>query len=368
MPLRILHIIATLDRAGAEKQLALLAAGLPRDRFDVHVCALTRGGPLEAELRAAEIPVNVIGKRFKFDPFAFVRLRRHIRRLRPDIVQTWMFTANSYGITAAKSEGVKHILSGERCVDRWKSGWQLSLDRHLSRWVEATIVNSSSVRDFYIARGLPAEKFIVIPGGGPSSRPSDVPRESLLDELDIPRDAWLIGAIGRLWPQKRIKDLIWAADLAHLLHEKAMLVVLGDGPERAMLERFTRLIEAQGHVRFLGHRDDVWRIIPHLDVLWLGSQYEGLSNSVMEAMAAGVPVVASDIPEMRELVIDGETGFLVPIGGRAARVRATDKIIGDEKFARRLGESARGRAAEKFSVERMIRSHANLYEEIAGKK
>ena len=115
-----------------------------------------------------------------------------------------------------------------------------------------------------------------------------------------------------------MKDLIWAADLLRVLHDNLRLLVIGDGPERSMLERFASLASDLDHIRFLGHRDDVWRIMPHLDVLWNGSGYEGQSNAVMEAMAAGVPVVASDIPANRELVVHGETGFLVPIAGRAA--------------------------------------------------
>ena len=95
--IRLLLIIPTLDRCGAEKQLTLLATGLPRDRFEVHVCALTRGGPLLADLEQAGIPVTVIGKSWKIDPMAYGRLRKHIAQLQPDIVHTWLFAANAYG-------------------------------------------------------------------------------------------------------------------------------------------------------------------------------------------------------------------------------------------------------------------------------
>jgi hypothetical protein len=100
MPHRILEILPTLDRSGAEKQLLLLAAGLPRDEFEVHVCALTRGGPLWPEFQAAGVPVTVLGKAWKFDPVALWRLRQFVRRLRPDLVHTWIFAANAYGRVA----------------------------------------------------------------------------------------------------------------------------------------------------------------------------------------------------------------------------------------------------------------------------
>jgi hypothetical protein len=106
-----------------------LACGLPRDEFDVHVAVLTRTGPLEEQLGQAGVPVTLIGKRWKIDPGAYWRLRRHIRQLQPDIVHTWLFAANAYGRQAAMSAGVKHIVAGERCVDPWKGPVQLSIDR-----------------------------------------------------------------------------------------------------------------------------------------------------------------------------------------------------------------------------------------------
>jgi len=363
---RILHIIPTFDRAGAEKQLLMLAPGLAREGFDVHVCALTRGGPLAAEFRAAGIPTKIIGKRLKADPVALARLARHIARLRPDLVHTWIFAAGSYGRVAARAVGVKHIVAGEYCVDRWKSTWQWIVDRRLARQTERYVVNSAAIRDYCANHGLPAEKFTVIDNGVEPARASDVSRCQLLDELKCPADARLIGVVGRLWPQKRVKDLIWAADLLRVLHDNLRLLVVGDGPERSTLERFARLASDLDHIRFLGHRDDVWRIVPHLDVFWNGSGYEGQPNAVMEAMAAAVPVVASDIPGNRELVVHGETGFLVPIAGRAARARATDQIFNDAALAARLGAGAKQRMAEHFSVEKNVRRHVEMYRELLG--
>jgi glycosyltransferase involved in cell wall biosynthesis len=363
---RILHIIPTFDRAGAEKQLLMLAPGLAREGFDVHVCALTRGGPLAAEFRAAGIPTKIIGKRLKADPVALARLARHIARLRPDLVHTWIFAAGSYGRVAARAVGVKHIVAGEYCVDRWKSTWQWIVDRRLARQTERYVVNSAAIRDYCADHGLPAEKFTVIDNGVEPARASDVSRCQLLDELKCPADARLIGVVGRHWPQKRVKDLIWAADLLRVLHDNLRLLVVGDGPERSTLERFARLASDLDHIRFLGHRDDVWRIVPHLDVFWNGSGYEGQPNAVMEAMAAAVPVVASDIPGNRELVVHGETGFLVPIAGRAARARATDQIFNDAALAARLGAGAKQRMAEHFSVEKNVRRHVEMYRELLG--
>jgi glycosyltransferase involved in cell wall biosynthesis len=363
---RILHIIPTLDRGGAEKLLLLLARGLPRDRFDVHVCALERGGPLRAEFHEAGIPTTVIGKRWRVDPLAYTRLVRYIGRLQPDLVHTWIFSAGAYGRAAARAVGVKRLVAGEYCVDRWKSAWQWTVDRYLARCTHRFVTNSPAVRDYCAAHRLPTRWFEVIPNGIPPARESDISRAELLRQLELPADARLIGAVSQLRPQKRVKDLIWAADLLRVLHDNLRLLVIGDGPERSTLERFARLASDLDHIRFLGHRDDVWRILPHLDVFWNGSEYEGQPVAVMEAMATGVPVVASDIPGNRELVVHGETGYLVPIAGRAARARATDAILKDEALSKRLGAGGWQRMLDHFSVEENIRRHVEMYEELLG--
>jgi len=362
---RLLLIIPTLDRCGAEKQLTLLASGLPREKFDVHVCALTRGGPLLETLQEHEVPVTVIGKSWKIDPAAYWRLRRYIRQLSPDIVHTWIFAANAYGRQAAFGTGVKHVLAGERCVDPWKRWHELAIDRLLARRTRRIVTNSSGVRDFYVQHGIPQGKFAVIPNGIlPFSPPTSMSREELLDELGLPADARLIGAINRLWPQKRIKDLIWAADLLKCIRDDAHLLIIGDGPQRWRLERYRDQVEIGDRVHFLGERDDVPRLLPHFDCLWLGSAYEGQSNAIMEAMSAGIPVVATDIPGNRDLVVHEETGCLVPLGDRASLAQRTNILLDDTELATRFGEAAKKRMLEEFSVEKMIHRHVELYQQI----
>ncbi len=373
MPHRILQIIPSLDRSGAEKQMLLLSTRLPRDEFEVHVCALTRGGPLVDDLRAAGIPVTVIGKRWKFDPLAYWRLEQHVRRLKPDLVQTWLFAGNAYGRAAALCSGVPVIVASERCVDPWKQGYQHAIDRHLARRTAALVVNSPGVRDFYQRHGIPPTLFRIIPNGVELSQASLRPqktgsREALLAELGLPAQSRLIAAVGRLWPQKRVKDLIWATDLLRVMRDDVHLLVIGDGPQRAALQRYRHLCRMDDHVHFLGLRDDVPSLLPHCDLLWLASQYEGLPNVVLEAMAAGIPVVATNIPGTRDLVVPSETGYLVSVGQRAEFARWANKLLDDPELAQRLGAAGRARVVESFSVEAMTERFAVLYRELLQSK
>ena len=327
---------------------------------------MSSGGPLEAELRRAGVPVSVIGKRWPADPLALRRLVQHVARLKPDLVHAWTFAANAYAYVAARACGVRHVIVAQRCVDAWKGWAELAVDRRLARKCDRMVANSPGVRDFYLRHGLPAEKMCVIPNGALPAPASETTRGQLLAELGLPEQSRLVGLVGPLWPQKRVKDAIWAADLLKVIRDDVHLLVIGDGPHRDRLLRFRDQVVIADKVHFLGSRSDVPRWMPHFDVFWSTSGYEGQSNAIMEAMAAGVPVVASDIPGNRDLVAPGVTGYLVRVGHRAGFARWTNQLLDDAALRHRLGEAGRQRIGREFGVEQMVSRYVELYGEVLG--
>ncbi len=361
---RILHLIDSLDRSGTAGQLLLLAQGLAEKGFDVHVASLDGGRSGSDEFSAAGIPVTRFDCRWPIDPIAFVRFQRLLFSLRPELVHTWDVDAGVHGRIAARMAGVRRFLASYHRMDRALDAWDWFLERRLAQFTDRLIVSSRWMRDTCVQHGLPAGKLVLIEPGVPPGRASDLSRDELLRELRLPAGARLIGVVDRLEPASRVKDLIWAADLLRVLHDNLRLLVIGDGPLRSQLEEYARMASDLEHIQFLGERADAWRILPHLDVLWNASENAGPSASILQAMAAGVAVVASDTPSNRELVIENETGYLIPPGiraGRAARARHTDRIFSDAALASKLAAASRLRAANYFSSMPMLEHFKELY-------
>ncbi len=368
--IKVSLLIPTLDQSGAEKQLTLLATSLPRDEFDVQVIALTRGGPYAEVLQQHDIPVTILKKRFKFDPLAYRALKKTLQQQQPDILHTWLFAANSYGRMAVKrlsaSQKTPRVLVSERCVDSWKSNWQHNVDRRLLPQTSLLVGNSQGVVDFYRDKGVPDALLRVVPNGIvlPDTTVNETVRSQLYQEHDIPPNARLIAFVGRLARQKRVEDLLWALQLIRQMNEDIVLLVIGDGPERAKLEQLAHKYTVTPNVRFLGHRTDVDQLFPLFEVFQLASDFEGQSNSIMEAMSYGIPVVASDIPPNRELVVHGETGFLTSVGDSTGFAQFAERILADPQLAKDLGNAARKRMQEEFSVDKMVEGYARLYREV----
>ena len=261
--------------------------------------------------------------------------------------------------------GVPVVVVAEMAVDLWKGWANRSVDRWLSDWCDRLVGNSHAVTEFYQQVGVPRGKLATIYSGAEDELPPHVDPAAIRADLGFPADAPLILFAGRLAAQKRVDDLLKALDLLQYAEPAGGTIVVGDGPLRDDLEEKARAYHLEGHVRFLGHRDDVPRLMAASNLVVLPSAYEGLPNVVLEAMRFRKPVVASAAPGTTEIVIDGQTGLLVPIGNPPLLARALRDVIRDPAMASRFGEAGRATAEARFRVDTMVAQFADLYEELA---
>ena len=309
--------------------------------------------------------MTVLHKRYRFDPFARSRLAKCLRTIKPDVVHSFLFAGNAYTRLVAGRTDKPKVICSERCVDSWKSGWQLWLDRKLISRTHKLLANSQAVADFYAEQRIPRDLMRVIPNGVVDAGPAgDEDRRALREELGLSADAKLVVFAGRLAKQKRVHDLVWAFQLLRQTIDNTHMLICGDGPERWRVEQRIEHFEIPHLVKLLGHREDAARIVRACDAFWLGSDFEGMSNSLTEAMMAGLPCVASKIAPNEELIEHGSNGYLVTVGDSVAFQQFTLDLLNDAETANRIGNTARQTMLERFSVQRMIDAHVQLYREL----
>ena len=360
-PIRVALLIDTLRPAGAEKQLVTVATGLDRRRFAPMVICLTAKGSYEGTLRAAQVPVQLVGKRHKVGILAYRRLRALLRQERPDVLHTWMFTCNLYGRLAARGLPVATVAS-EVAADVGKSDVRLAIDRMLAPSTRAFYVNSTAVARFYHRRcRIPLEKLVVIPNGVRVAEMERVPRAT----LGVREDAFVVCGAGRLSPEKGFDRIIEALGTPDLRARNVELVIAGEGPSRGELEALAVSRGLAGRVHLLGHRDDLPGVLKMADAFVLSSVHEGMSNVLMEAMALGLPCVTTPVGGVDELVVPGESGLVVATGTPEHIAAALGQLMDSPALARRVGSAARDRMARSFSIEANVQRFEALYATVA---
>ena len=372
--LRVCHVINNLDVGGAEMMLYKLLSRLDRARFDGRVVSLIQPGPVGAKMEALGIPVATCGMRRGWpDPISFARLCRHLRRIQPDVVQTWLFHADLLGGLAAKlavprTPVVWNIRQSslEVGVDKRTTFWTAKMCARLSSRIPArVIVNSQASRTINQSFGYAAGKFAVIPNGFDTDLycPSPAARLAIRAELGLPADTSLIGIIGRYHPHKDHGTFLQAARLVAGTRSGTHFLLCGPGLEASNRDLQQRIADCHldpAYLHLLGSRDDMPRVQASLDVAVSSSLTEGFPNAIGEAMACGVPCVVTDTGGSPEVV--GDTGRIVPRQDPQALAAACSELLRlSESERQQLGARARRLVEQKFSLDRVTRQYEELW-------
>jgi starch synthase (maltosyl-transferring) len=365
-PVPIALVITDLDVGGAERAMVNLATRLDRRLWSPLVVALGAEGALAGEVRRAGLPCRCLGAHRRRPAQAVARLARALRGHRPELVQSFLFHANVAARLAAPWAGRPWVVGGIRVAEHRKR-WHLALDRLTESLASGSVCVSRGVLEFSRrAGGQDPRRLTVIPNGidpSPFDRASPVPREP----LGIPGDAHLALAVGRLDAQKGIPDLLAAAGRVIAAEPAWHLALAGDGPCRGwLLDQMATRPGLAGRVHWLGARGDIPGLLKSADVLVLASLWEGMPNAVLEAMAAGRAVVATAVEGTAELVIPGETGWLVPPRDPESLGRALLEAAGDPGLRHALGRNGRARIEAEFSIDRTVVAYERLWAGVLG--
>lgn len=363
-PRRILHLIETVNPGGAELMMLNLIGALDRRRYTSHV-VLIKHGWLEARLREMGVPVTVLPLQRKLD-WRFARaVARLARRRHFDLLHSHEFTMNGYAFlagrlarkaTVATVHGNLEYLAQKR-RRQWfywwiagRSGPMVTVSEELKRRLSA---------DFK----LPVERLTVIHNGValPAAEPDAARRRELRGELGLPADATLLGVIGRLHPVKGQDVLLAALPELRARFPRVHLGIVGQGLQQPFLAERVRELGLTDAVTFAGYRENIREYLGAFDLIVVPSRYEGLSLLLIEAMAAGRPIVATRVGGNPEAIADGVSGLLVPPDDPAALAAAAGRILGDPELAAGLGRAARARAEESFSIAAMLAAYDELY-------
>jgi len=369
---RVLHIQKVTGMAGSERHLLFLLPGLAR-HFDVTFLILEAPGkPVDdyvAALTGAGVKTERLPIRWDGDLRCVVAMTRLMRRGAFDLVHTHLIHADVLGGVAARLAGVPVVVStkhGYENYDRTSRAYRLA--GLTARWTRKVITISDALsRKVAEVERIPTEKLTTIHYGIDCAVPGPEPsREAVRRSLRVPPTAFAVLSTGRLVPVKGYPYLIEAVAKLRARGSAVVLLIAGDGPDRALLQAQAERLGAADCVRFLGWRADVSSLLAGADAFALATLGEGFGLAILEAMAQRLPVVATRVVAVPEIVQDGETGLLVPPRDPAALADALLALEREPELRRRFAAAGHRRALEHFSVARMVRDTERVYADVLG--
>ena len=369
--MKICYTIGGLGAGGAERQLLYLIQGISQ-RVDVTIVSLSTSSlTLLPEFeRIPGVHVHTFPKAKGLDPKLIPYLVRLYRRERPHIVHTFLRTANYWGRLAAFLARIPITIASERNIELDRRSFANILDTLLSFNTSSIVVNAAAIKDSLVARGISPQKIEVIRNGVPERPAVPSGQRSQIRErlLGAAKSDPLILFVGRLFPQKN--PMLFVEMARRLLDDgvRCKFGIVGDGPLRPALASRIAAARMTDSVRLLGHQRDVPSLLCSADLLVLTSDWEGMPNVVLEALSMGVPAVATDVGGVREIIVDGANGFVVPRADLDLLTSRVKTLVSSSTGRLQMGEHGREHVERNFSVQTMVQRTAALYDTLLAAK
>jgi glycosyltransferase involved in cell wall biosynthesis len=359
----VLQVVLSLAAGGTERLVIETIKAL-KDTFSMAVCCLDEPGSLAAELTSIGVPLTVLNRQPGFHPSLGRRLAALAREHNAGVLHCHHYTPFVYGCCARAWYRHAQIVFTEhgRLNDAGPSLKRRAANRLLRTVPSAVYAVSHDLSRHMVAEGFSQRQVQVRHNGIlPTTRTPDTDRAAARHTLDLPPDAFVIGAVGRLDPVKGLDTLLQAMVRIRLREPRVILVLIGEGPERQRIEDEISRLHLQSVVRLAGFRADVGAIMSAFDVYVNCSTTEGISLTILEAMATALPVVASAVGGTPEIVIDGQTGLLVPARDADALAAAILRVGSLPDGGAALGAAGRARVRAEFSLDQMVNEYARAY-------
>jgi glycosyltransferase involved in cell wall biosynthesis len=365
--MQIIHFVENLERGGLERTVIELIIAQREAGHDCRVICLFEPGILAAELAAQGVPVDACHKRTGFDWQAMRRARALLRDCPPGaVLHTHNASAHYHALSAAWGLPMGHVVSTRHSPGSMDSGSRKEwLYRQSMRGTDYVVAVSEAVRQHFAGQGLrPRVALLSIPNGIRVDRftPANAQaRAALVSEMGWPEGSRVIGTVGRLHPVKGQSHLLHALRALRQKVPQAVLAIVGDGGMRSALEQETDELGLRPWVRFLGDRSDVPQLLQAMEVFALPSLSEGYSIALLEACAAALPIVATDVGGNREIVRDGNNGRLIAAGNAGVLADALCDVLASEERAQQMGRAGREWVLEAGTFRNMAARYQRLY-------
>jgi glycosyltransferase involved in cell wall biosynthesis len=366
----VLHVIGSLTAGGAERNLYYLAPEMAKSKLRYGICCLTRKGELAAEVESLGVPVFSLGYRRRYAAVTVLKLRRLLREREVKIIHIHLFEPGVIGRPAAWLAGVPVVITHEHGKTLWKRWHHRWFERLAARRTDLRIAVSRDIRELRLKQEhTPPEKIVLVDNAVEPSRfeVSEAARCAKREEIGVAGSV-VVGTVGRLVEAKSYDFFLEIAAEVSAKRPDVKFVLVGEGHLGESLHRMRDRLGLTDRVLFLGSRSDIPELLASMDLYVITSQREGLPVSLIEAMMAAKPIVATAVGGIPENLVDGEDGILVEPGNRKAFVEAVLGLLGDPDRMQALGQRARDKATARYSARTILETLETIYVSLLTRK